>query len=117
MPWVIEDLAGVKDSSNVTFTVTYTPMKPTLAVVHRGRRLRPVAVTPQPGQYEYGINLLEIVLGRAPDSGDDLWTRYYTEEGGEGLLGGEFMAMGALGGTLQNGGGGYGGGGPYGIEG
>lgn len=132
MPWVIEDLIGDLDGVNKAFSVSQTPVKPTLAVVHHGRRLRPVASIPQPGQFEFGITETDITLGDAPEAGEDLWCRYYTPPGESLMFGGGGDMAASLtaeseGGAGINGGetpppaapkwrtGGYGGG-PFGIE-
>lgn len=79
MPWIVEDLLGDKNSINRDFTVNHVPLSPTVSVFHSGRTLRPVAVTPQPGQFQFAISSNAIKVGDAPDSGDALWTRYFYE--------------------------------------
>ena len=80
MPWVIEDLAGTKNGVNTDFTISQaTSFHSSVIVVHQGNRLEKVAHLPQPEQFQFGISGSSVKLGRAPQSNEDLWTRYFWE--------------------------------------
>jgi len=71
--YTIEDLAGTKDGSNKTFTISSAPIIETLLVVHGVQAL---IRSGSPGVGEYSISGTTITLGTAPLSGDNLWARY-----------------------------------------
>lgn len=77
MGWVSEDLAGTKDGANKSFTITSTPLLQSLSIFHQGTRIRRVAA--MPGDKQYAISGTSVTMGEAPQSTDDLWTRYFTE--------------------------------------
>lgn len=77
MGWVIEDIAGTKNSSNTAFTISAAPFADSLIVIHGANKVRRVGGTPQPEQFSHsGAN---ITMGRAPASGEPLWARYFVE--------------------------------------
>lgn len=114
MGWVTEPLIGTKDDNNKSFTISATPVLPTMAVFQRHIRLVRVTSIPSGGaegfqgdafqtdafQAGSGSGLTgskyfiasgtSIELGRAPASGDSLVARYLTDEGEEGFGGGGF---------------------------
>jgi hypothetical protein len=77
LTWVIEDLSGTKNGSNVNFTISHTPIAESMMIVHQGIRQVRVAVTPQPGEAQYGVSGTAVVMGIAPAASIDLWTRYF----------------------------------------
>jgi hypothetical protein len=77
MTWVIEDLIGTKNGSNVNFTISHTPIAESMMIVHSGIRQVRVAVNPTPGEAEYGVSGTAVKMGIAPASSADVWTRYF----------------------------------------
>jgi hypothetical protein len=74
--WSIVDLIGAKDGSNVTFSVPPTPDATTLNIIFNGRFLYRVAGSPAADEYVQSGTT--ITLGLAPNSADQLWTRFST---------------------------------------
>ena len=72
--YVTEDLAGTKNSSNVSFQVSSTPDLGALDIIHNGVTLTRVASSASTN--EYTISGTSITVGLAPDSSDALWSRY-----------------------------------------
>lgn len=77
MTWVIEDLSGTKNGTNVDFTISHTPITESMMVIHNAIRQVRVAVTPTPGEAEYGVSSTAVKMGIAPATGADCWTRYF----------------------------------------
>jgi len=77
MTWVIEDLIGTKNGSNVDFTIAHSPIPESMMVIHQGIRQVRVAVNPSSGEAEYGVSATAVKMGIAPATGVDLWTRYW----------------------------------------
>jgi hypothetical protein len=76
MTWVIEDLSGTKNGSNVNFTISHAPIVDSMMVIHQGiRQLR--VINPTSGEVEYGVSGTAVKMGIAPASGADVWTRYF----------------------------------------
>lgn len=71
---ITEDLAGTKNESNVTFTLSNTPDLGTLDIFLNGQSLYRVPSSPQAG--EYLISGTTITMGLAPKAGDRLWAVY-----------------------------------------
>ena len=72
--WVREDLAGTKNGSNATFTITNTPELATLIVVHNNAFVTRVTGTALTG--EYSISTATITMGLTPFASDSLWAVY-----------------------------------------
>lgn len=77
MTWVIMDLIGTKNGTNVDFTISNVPIAESMMVVHNGIRQVRVAVNPTSGEAEYGVTGTAVKMGVAPASGVDLWCRYW----------------------------------------
>ena len=77
MTWVIEDLIGTRNGSNVDFTISHTPIAESMMIVHQGIRQMRVSVNPTPGEAEYGVSGTAVKMGIAPAASVDLWTRYF----------------------------------------
>lgn len=79
MGWVIEDLIGDKDGVNKSFTISSSPFLGSVLVIHQAQHVRRVAGSPQPEQFQFGLSGTDIEMGRAPQSGEDLWCRYFVD--------------------------------------
>jgi len=77
MGWVIENLSGTKNGTNVNFTISNVPVADTLLIFQQGLPLE--RVTSQPGQlgYAYVQSSTNITVGLAPLSTTALWCRYF----------------------------------------
>lgn len=77
--WVQEQLQGVIDGINKTFTVSVNPIDNSIYVVYGGLPLeRVMSSTPAGQQYSRSGNT--IIIGTAPNPGTRPWTRYFTDE-------------------------------------
>jgi len=78
MPWVIEDLSGVIDSSNRNFTISNVPLAGSLIVVQQGIILEAVGSQPDQMQLAYSVSTTNMTLGLAPLVGQQRpWCRYW----------------------------------------
>lgn len=69
---VIEDLAGTKNGSNTTFSVSIAPVNGFVMVFHQGVSLKKVIGTPGFMQFQNPSGTT-IEIGVPPEAGDDLW--------------------------------------------
>lgn len=74
MAMVGEEPSGTKNSVNVTFTLSATPIEDSEIGFMNNLSLDKVASAP--GVNEYSISGATITLGQAPSSSDELWFRY-----------------------------------------
>lgn len=80
MPWIIESLGGASfNGSNTDFTISHTPITESMLVIYNGIRQVRVAVTPTPGEAQYGVSGTVVKMGTAPAAGADCWCRYFYE--------------------------------------
>lgn len=67
------NLAGTKNGTNLAFTLPAALISGSEQIVHNGRTLKPVVSSP--GVNQCIISGLNVTLGLAPSTNDDLW--YY----------------------------------------
>ena len=72
--FITEDVAGTKNSSNVTFTISNTPQGGSILLWHNNAAVKKVAGAPVSG--EYSISGATITMGLAPDAGNTLVAQY-----------------------------------------
>jgi len=78
MAWIEENLSGVKNGSNVNFTISAVPIPETLLVFWQGIPLEKVGSQPGNMGFAYSIGGTSITVGGPPLAGQSLWARYYT---------------------------------------